>query len=148
MAARPPAASRRYALALAGALLFLEGFFMSLVAIFIFGGCLGAHATDYYVSSGSGSDLNSGTSAATAWKTFSGAGNHINAGSFSPGDVIYLKRGDTWNEQLIPPSSGASGNPIQFDAYESGATQVITAAITVPFTVPVRPYVSGSVRKP
>ncbi len=82
--------------------------------------CLSAGATDYYVSSSAGSDSNSGTSPAAVWKTFSAAGNHVNSGSFNPGDVIYLKRGYTWNEQLIPPSSGASGNPIQFDAYGSG----------------------------
>jgi hypothetical protein len=32
-----------------------------------------------------------------------------------------FRRGDVWNESLIPASSGSSGNPITFDAYGSGA---------------------------
>jgi len=109
--------------------------------------CLSASATNYYVSSSGGSDSNNGTSPATAWKTFSVPGNHVNAGSFSAGDVIYLKRGDVWNEQLIPPSSGASGNPIQFDAYGSGPAPVITAAVTIPFVGASWSFVSGNVWK-
>lgn len=110
---------------------------MRLVGLFVLACCLGASATNYYVSSSGGSDSNNGTSAATAWKTFSAAGNHINAGGFSAGDVIYLKRGDVWNEQLIPPASGASGNPIQFDAYGTGTAPVITAA------TPILPWTSN-----
>ncbi|PYX74765.1 MAG: hypothetical protein DMG78_06045, partial [Acidobacteria bacterium] len=113
--------------------------------MFVLACCVGASATNYYVSSSGGSDSNNGTSAATAWKTFSGAGNHVNAGSFSAGDVIYLKRGDVWNEQLIPPSSGVSGNAIQFDAYGTGAAPVITAATTIPFVTGSWTYISGNV---
>jgi hypothetical protein len=99
---------------------------------------IGAGATNYYVSSSGGNDANDGKSPATAWKTFSAAGNHVNSGSFNAGDVIYLKRGDVWNEQLVPPSSGASGNPIQFDAYGTGAAPLITAA------APILPWTSGT----
>ncbi len=104
----------------------------------------GAEARTYYVSSSGGSDLNSGTSPASAWKTFGVAGNHINAGAFSAGDVINLKRGDTWNEQLIPPSSGTSGSPISFDAYGSGAAPLITAAAPIAFVSGSWSPVSGS----
>jgi hypothetical protein len=107
----------------------------------------GAGATTYYVSSSGGSDSNSGTSPASAWKTFGGAGNHINAGTFSHGDVINLKRDDTWNEQLIPPSSGTSGSPISFDAYGTGAAPLITAAAPIPFVSGSWSYVSGSTWK-
>jgi len=120
---------------------------MKRVVFFVIVCCLGARAANYYVSSSSGNDANNGTSPATAWKTFSAAGNHINAGSFSPGDVISLKRGDVWNEQLIPPSSGASGNPIQFDAYGTGAVPMITAAVAIPLTTGSWTYVSGNVWK-
>ena len=72
--------------------------------------------TCYYVSA-AGSDSNAGTSPSTAWLTVA----HVNARSFNPGDGIFFRRGDTWNEQLIPPSSGSNGNPIQFGAYGSGA---------------------------
>lgn len=100
-------------------------------------------ATQYYVSSGSGNDSNNGTSAATAWQTL----GHVNGQSFSPGDVIYLKRGDTWNEQLIPLRGGTLGNPIQFDAYGTGAAPVITAAAAIPFVSGSWTYVSGNAWK-
>lgn len=87
-----------------------------------------APATSYYVSSSSGNDANNGTSAATPWATL---GAHVNGGTFAAGDVIYLKRGDTWNEQLIPPSPGAPGNPISFDAYGTGAAPVLTPVINL-----------------
>src|SRR5579859_7166560 len=80
-------------------------------------------ATSYYVSP-TGLDSNSGTSPATAWATLA----HVNAHTFSPGDAIYLQRGGTWSEPLIPPSSGTSANPILFDAYGTGAAPVITGA--------------------
>ncbi len=80
-------------------------------------------ATTYYVSPG-GLDTNNGTSTATPWLTLA----HVNAHPFSPGDAIYLQRGGTWSEPLIPLSSGASGNPITFDAYGMGAAPVITGA--------------------
>ncbi len=100
--------------------------------------------TSYYVSSSLGNDANDGKSAATAWATF---GTHINSGSFAPGDIIYLARGDSWNEQLIPPSSGVAGSPIQFDAYGSGAAPVITAAAPIAFVSASWTYVSGSTWK-
>ena len=93
------------------------------IAVAMLGVCLSAEATSYYVSN-SGWDNNNGTSAATPWQTF----KNVNAGTFHGGDIIYLQRGGVWREQLIPPSSGTSGNPIQFDAYGSGAAPVITAA--------------------
>jgi hypothetical protein len=101
----------------------------------------GASATTYYVSSSSGSDSNSGTSPATPWARL---GIHVNGGTFNPGDVIYLKRGDTWNEQLVPPSNGVLGSPIQFDAYGTGPAPVITAAAPIVFVSGSWTYVSGN----
>lgn len=120
---------------------------MRLVLVVVLSVCLHASAMNYYVSSSTGNDANNGMSPSTAWKTLSAAGNHVNAGSFNPGDVILLKRGDVWNEQLIPPSSGTSGNPIQFDAYGTGAAPVITAAVAIPLTGGSWTYVSGNVWK-
>jgi hypothetical protein len=85
------------------------------------------HATTYYVSSGSGNDANSGTSSSSAWQTIA----HVNAQTFQPGDSILLKRGDVWNESLVPPSSGTSGNPIAFDAYGTGAPPNLTGYYSV-----------------
>jgi hypothetical protein len=87
-----------------------------------------ANATTYYVSSSQGSDGNSGTSSTAAWATLA----HVNAQTFQPGDSILLRRGDVWNESLVPPSSGAVGNPITFDAYGVGAPPNLTGYYAVP----------------
>ena len=84
---------------------------------------LSAEATDYYISS-SGDDSYNGTSTSTPWKTIA----KINSRTFSPGDFIFLKRGDTWREQLNIPSSGSAGNPLTFGAYGTGAKPVINGA--------------------
>jgi len=104
-------------------------------------------ATQYYVSSSSGNDSTGNGTQVNPWKTFGGTGNHVNAGAFVAGDTIYLKRGDVWNEPLIPPSSGTSGNPITFDAYGTGPAPVITAASAIPFAGASWTYVSGSTWK-
>ena len=98
------------------------------IAVAMLGVCLNAGATSYYVSN-SGADGNNGTSAATAWRTL----GKVNAQTLYAGDTVYLQRGGTWAEPLIPLSSGTSGNPIKFDAYGSGAAPVITAATPMPF---------------
>jgi hypothetical protein len=100
-----------------------------------------AWATTYYVSSSTGSDTNNGTSASTPWQTV----GHVNAQSFQPGDSILFKRGDVWNESLVPPSSGASGNPIVFDAYGTGAAPNLTGYYAVPASAWV--HVSGNAWK-
>jgi hypothetical protein len=87
-----------------------------------------ASGTTYYVSSSLGNDANSGTASATPWQTLA----HVNAQTFLPGDSILLRRGDVWNESLVPPSSGASGNPISFDAYGTGAPPNLTGYYAVP----------------
>jgi hypothetical protein len=100
-----------------------------------------AGATTYYVSSSSGSDGNNGTSTSTAWQTIA----HVNAQTFQPGDSILFKRGDVWNESLVPPSSGSSGNPIVFDAYGTGPAPNLTGYYAVPTSAWV--LVSGNAWK-
>ncbi len=78
-------------------------------------------AATYYVDATNGSDSNSGTSPEIAWKTI----NKVNNSSFNPGDSILFKKGETWREQLIVPSSGSPGNPITFGAYGSGDNPLI-----------------------
>jgi hypothetical protein len=87
-----------------------------------------ASATTYYVSSSTGSDGNNGTSAITPWQTI----GQVNGQTFLPGDSILFRRGDVWNESLIPASSGSSGNPITFDAYGTGAAPNLTGYYAVP----------------
>ena len=85
----------------------------------------------FYVSSSTGSDSNPGTFS-QPWKTLA----HVNAQTFSAGTSILFKRGDTWRTdgnspnslgaQLRPPSNGsATGGPIVFDAYGTGANPII-----------------------
>jgi len=44
----------------------------------------------------------------------------VGISSFQSGDSILFKRDGVWNEWLTPPSSGAAGNLIKFDAYGNG----------------------------
>jgi len=81
-------------------------------------------ATNYYIKNG-GDDALSGKSDAEAWETLAKA----NKSSFSPGDTIFLKRGDEWYECLNPISSGASGKPVVYSAYGTGAKPIISFAI-------------------
>jgi hypothetical protein len=87
-----------------------------------------ASASTYYVDATSGNDSNDGQSVSTAWKTIA----KVNAASFAPGDQILFKRGEVWRESLVPPSSGASGNTIKFDAYGSGEAPTITGYLDLP----------------
>jgi parallel beta-helix repeat protein len=80
----------------------------------------------YYVST-VGSDSLDGLTPSTPWKTVS----KINSTLFSPGDSILFKRGETWREQLIIPSSGEAGNPITFGAYGEGPRPRIAGAVNV-----------------
>jgi hypothetical protein len=75
------------------------------------------------VDSRSGSDNNSGTSQATAWKTL----QKINGTTFSPGDTILLRSGSTWTGQLCPKGSGKDGEPIRIDKYDGQANPTINA---------------------
>ena len=74
-----------------------------------------AGATTYYVDP-AGSNANDGLSPQTPWRTLLKVG----ISSFQPGDAILFKRDGVWNEWLTPPSSGAPGNLIKFDAYGEG----------------------------
>ncbi|MFY9560500.1 MAG: hypothetical protein WAQ52_09730 [Terriglobales bacterium] len=85
-------------------------------------------AATFYVDSTSGSDTNDGLSPATAWKTVA----KVNGSTFAAGDQILFKRGQVWNESLVPPSSGASGNPIVFDAYGTGEAPTLTGYVGLP----------------
>jgi hypothetical protein len=110
-----------------------------LVAFFLIAGP--SFATTYYVSSSAGSDANNGTSSSSAWQTI----GHVNAQTFQPGDSIFFKRGDVWNESLVVPSSGSSGNAITFDAYGTGSAPNLTGYYAVPASAWV--HVSGNAWK-
>ena len=96
--------------------------------IFVLGFGATAWGTTYYVSSSTGSDANSGTSSGAAWQTVA----KVNAQTFSPGDSVLFRRGDVWNESLVPSASGTTGNPIAFDAYGTGAPPNLTGYYAMP----------------
>jgi hypothetical protein len=100
----------------------------SLILAVIVGLCGFAWGTTYYVSSSAGSDLNGGTSSNAPWKTLA----KVNGQALQPGDSVLLRRGDIWNESLVPPSSGTSGSPITFDAYGTGIAPNLTGYYAVP----------------
>jgi hypothetical protein len=85
----------------------------------------------YYVDSNSGSDQNSGTAPARAWKTLA----KVNSSTFAPGDKILLKSGQSWTGQLWPKGSGSAESPIQVDSYGGDAKPVIQGAGTAEDTV-------------
>lgn len=79
-------------------------------------------AANYYVAA-NGSDSNSGTTATTPWLTLA----KVNGSTFSPGDAVFFRCGDTWTGVLVPPSSGTPGHVIIFGNY----TPTICTALPV-----------------
>lgn len=86
--------------------------------------CSFASAATYYVDATNGNDTRTGTSEAQAWKTL----GRVTASRFNPGDTVLLKRGCTWRERFVVPSSGAEGSPFTIDAYGTGAKPLILAS--------------------
>jgi hypothetical protein len=85
-----------------------------------------SRAATYYVDASAGNDGNSGESSGAPWRTV----GKVNRSRFSPGDRILFRRGQTWRETLVIPSSGSSGRHIVFDAYGSGNRPVFDGGKT------------------
>ncbi len=86
--------------------------------------CVGIFASQalslsYYVSS-AGSDANSGTSTSSPWKSIS----KVNSFTFTSGDAIYFRGGDTFSGQININQSN-----ITLGSYDSGNKPVITGAV-------------------
>ena len=90
--------------------------------------CLTAGAKNYYISTGSGNDANSGLSATTAWKTITKLNSFT---GLVAGDAVLFNRGETFYGSIIVNKSGSSGNPIVYGTYGTGANPVITGFTTV-----------------
>ena len=99
-----------------------------MLSILFFASCPGLQGVTYYVDATGGNDSNTGLSAASPWKTLA----KLNSSKFAPGDIILLRRGSVWREQLNFPSSGSSGSPIVIDAYGTGEPPLISGADLVP----------------
>ena len=91
--------------------------------------CLTASAKNYYISSVSGNDANSGTSTTAAWKTITKLNSSFS--TLLPGDAVLFNRGETFYGSIIVSKSGSSGSPIVIGAYGTGANPVITGFTTV-----------------
>jgi dienelactone hydrolase/formylglycine-generating enzyme required for sulfatase activity len=79
----------------------------------------------YYVSQSSGNDdwngeASLGNGKAGPWKTLARASIE-----YLPGDVLLLKRGDVWHEELRPKGNGTPEQPISISAYGVGSKPVI-----------------------
>ncbi len=85
-----------------------------------------AHAADYFVDATHGNDSSLGTEQTSPWKTLS----KINSSQFKPGDNIFFKRGETWEQSLIIPSSGTAKRPITFTAYGQGPNPLFKCTTT------------------
>ncbi|GAI10084.1 unnamed protein product, partial [marine sediment metagenome] len=83
--------------------------------------CFGA---TYYIDATNGNVSNTGLSPEYPWKTIA----QVNSKSFSPGDSILFKKGETWRETLTVPSSGSADNVITFGAYGTGAKPIISGS--------------------
>lgn len=95
-----------------------------IILIFLSPALFGAN---YYVSSSTGADGNPGTQA-SPWASLS----KVESTSFSAGDVIHFKAGDTFRGDMEKYSmNGTSSAYIQFTSYGSGADPLILQSINL-----------------
>ena len=83
----------------------------------------------YYVDATTGDNSDTGLTEELAWETW----NHVRAQSFSAGDTIKFKRGETWivgaNEYWDFTDSGNSGAYITVEDYDEGVKPIFDAEI-------------------
>lgn len=85
------------------------------------GAAAGVFATAYYIDATSGDDSNSGLSNSAAWKRLS----KITTSILRTPAIIYLKKGETWNETLKLNQS-----QVTVDSYGSGSNPIIDGSIS------------------
>ena len=100
------------------------------IALCIMGIALPARATNYYVDATNGDDSNEGTSPSTAWQTLS----KVSGSSFSPGDSILFKRGETFRGQVSIPGSGTVNHPITYSVYGTGNKPLFLGSVKTKYT--------------
>lgn len=81
------------------------------------------HALNHYISA-AGSDSNSGTSSSDPWQTIT----KLNTITYSPGDTIFFKAGDTFRGNILINQSGNSNAGIVFTSYGTGNKPIISGA--------------------
>lgn len=95
---------------------------MAVLSIFLIPSA--ASAATYYVDATLGNNSNNGTSTSTPWQTLA----KVSGTTFSPGDSILFKRGETFAGTLVVGQSGTNGNPITYSTYGTGDRPLINAA--------------------
>lgn len=86
----------------------------------------------YFFSTTDGDDIRSSAAAqssSTPWKTLAKLNSIFT--TLLAGDTVSFKRGDTFPGTITVAKSGSSGNPINFNAYGSGAKPIITGLTTI-----------------
>src|SRR5215471_12361537 len=99
-----------------------------LLFLFVLSASPAVYGITFYVDSTNGNDANTGNSPSSSWKTLA----RLASSKFMPGDIILLRRGGVWREQLNFTSSGSAAAPIVIDAYGTGDLPVISGADLVP----------------
>lgn len=98
-------------------------FIIGLILIFMFS--KNVFAAIYYLDATNGLDTNDGLAQDRAWKNLS----KITAATFSAGDNILLKKGETFAGFMqLANETGANGNPIIVGAYGTGTDPIINAS--------------------
>ena len=86
--------------------------------------CMVVSGTDYYVRNG-GNDSNTGLSDTQAWAHHPWMSTWTGSVTLSAGDVVFMKRGDTWTHTtsgnyMTVGQNGSPGNYIKTTAYGTG----------------------------
>ncbi|PZP41964.1 MAG: hypothetical protein DI598_17550, partial [Pseudopedobacter saltans] len=84
-----------------------------------------AQHLSYYVDT-SGNDNNDGLSPSKPWKTLA----KVSSTTFVPGDKIFLKSGQVWNENLYPLGSGNADSLITLGKYGGDSRPIINGTGT------------------
>lgn len=103
-----------------------------LIIIFLFITTL-VGATEYYVKTG-GNDNANGLTDGTAWANHPWMSSWTGSVTLTAGDIVYLKRGDTWTKStsgdfLTVGQNGTSGNHIKTTAYGTGNKPLIRITV-------------------
>ncbi len=89
-----------------------------------------ANATNYYLSSSAGNDLqNNGKTPETPWQTIGKLKTVLSV--LQPGDSVFFKTNDIFFGQLILTKSGSTAKNIYFGSFGTGQKPCISATTLV-----------------
>lgn len=97
--------------------------FLESAALAVFGVSV-SFASEYFVDSANGDDMNDGRSPETAWRSL----QKVNEAVLLPGDILRFRRGGLWRGSLVP-HSGSPGRPVTYTTYGVGSKPIIQNSI-------------------